>query len=158
MKYQITLSTLEQTQAIAAMVASCLPDVGVVTFSGNMGAGKTTFISKLIEALYINNNLPPPIITSPTFSLVHEYNINTKKIAHFDLFRIQNPDDVLNLGFDDYIDNALCFIEWAQNAEKYLENVILKCHLTVQNDERILTIDTFNGYSLNIEKFNIYEI
>jgi tRNA threonylcarbamoyl adenosine modification protein YjeE len=158
MTYKIPLYTLQDTQNIAVTLASCLPAIGVVTFFGDMGAGKTTFIARLIESLYKNASLNPPIITSPTFSLVHEYCILDKKIAHFDLFRLKNPDEVLNLGFDDYLDTALCLIEWAENAQEYLGNVILNCTLTVENDRRILTLCPVGGYSLDNKKFDMYKI
>lgn len=158
MTYKILIDTLEDTEKTAYALATCLPNMGVIAFSGKMGAGKTTLIAKTIEALYLIDNLPPPIITSPTFSLVHEYDVKNRKIAHFDLFRLNNPNDVLNLGFDDYLDTALCFIEWSQNAAHYLDNVILKCNLNIENDRRILTIDTFKGYSLDIQKFNTCDI
>ena len=158
MTYKIPLNTLDDTQNIAVALALCLPVIGVVTFSGNMGAGKTTFIARLIESLYNNYHLNTPIITSPTFSLVHEYDLPNRRIAHFDLFRLKTPNEVLNLGFDDYLYTALCLIEWAENATEYLDNVILNCTLTVENDRRILTLCPVGGYSLNNKKFDMYKI
>ncbi len=156
MTYKIPLNSLDDTKMIADALALCLPKSGVVTFSGKMGAGKTTFIAKVIEALYRNQNLTAPIVTSPTFSLIHEYDIHETKIAHFDLFRLENPHDVLNIGFDAYLDTALCLIEWAENAGDYLDNVILKCEFTLDNQRRILTLSPYGGYNLDNKKFNDY--
>ena len=156
--YTITLNNLNDTHIIADLLASCLPKKGVITFFGKMGAGKTTFIARLIETLYRNYNLTAPIVTSPTFSLIHEYDINDYKIAHFDLYRLKNPDDILNLGFHDYTDTALCFIEWAENAIDYIDNLILKCEFIVDNNRRILTLSPYGCYSLDNKKFNHYII
>lgn len=156
MTYTIPLNTLDDTKRIAEALAVCLPKVGVVTFSGRMGAGKTTFIAYLIESLYRNHGLVSPHITSPTFSLIHEYDIADYKIVHSDVFRLDNPRDVFNIGLLDYMDTALCLIEWADNIADYVDNVILKCHFICDNDRRILTMSPCGRYSLNNDIFNTY--
>lgn len=158
MTYTIPLNTLDDTQKIAEALALCLPKVGVVTFAGQMGAGKTTFIAYLIESVYRNHGLTAPHITSPTFSLIHEYDISDYKIVHSDLFRLENPDDILNIGLLDYMDTSLCLIEWAENAGDYIDAPILKCHFMHDNDRRILTLSPCGRYSLNNETFNHYMI
>jgi len=152
MTQEYTLNTLKDTEHYAVLLTKKLPTKGVITFSGKMGSGKTTFISFLITELYKKHNLTPPIVTSPTFSIVNEYNIHTQNtdllIAHFDLFRINAPDELLNIGFDDYQDDALCLIEWPENAASYLQEPLLKCNFMQHNDIRYLTLPPNADYTL----------
>jgi tRNA threonylcarbamoyl adenosine modification protein YjeE len=158
MIYKIPLDTILDTKKIAKILSELLPQKGVITFSGKMGSGKTTFISNIIEEIFCQYHLDVPIITSPTFSIVNEYDLKLFQIAHFDLFRLQNPDELINLGFDDYQNNALCFIEWAENAFQYLDKPLLKCHLEVSNDKRLLTLNPCTDYSLDNKIINQYKL
>jgi tRNA threonylcarbamoyladenosine biosynthesis protein TsaE len=84
---------------------------------GEMGAGKTTFIKALGKVLSCKDN-----ISSPTYAIVNEYDMPPSKIFHFDLFRLNSKEEVLDIGFEDYLDqNALCIIEWPQLAEGFIE-------------------------------------
>ncbi|MFT6071481.1 MAG: tRNA threonylcarbamoyladenosine biosynthesis protein TsaE [Alphaproteobacteria bacterium] len=154
MIYKIPLYTLDDTQGVAMALIDDFPQLGIATFSGKMGAGKTTFISYFIQALYKKYGQIPPIVTSPTFAIIHEYDVADFKIAHFDLFRLENPHDLINIGFDDYQENALCLIEWAENAEQYLDKPFLECHFEVKNDIRYLTLTPYQDYSLDNQKFD----
>lgn len=158
MIYRIPLDDIEKTKTIAHLLANFLPKIGAINFNGQMGAGKTTFISCIIQFLFHKNRLPPPIVNSPTFSFIHEYLVADYKIAHFDLFRVQNASDVLNLGLYDYLDTALCLIEWAENAIDYIDKPILECNFTFESHRRILTLSPYKGYSLYEENFSDYQI
>ncbi|MDP2058124.1 MAG: tRNA (adenosine(37)-N6)-threonylcarbamoyltransferase complex ATPase subunit type 1 TsaE [Flavobacteriaceae bacterium] len=80
----------------------------VVLINGEMGAGKTTLIKSLLKTLGCKDN-----VSSPTFSLVNEYQIDTEKIFHFDFYRINHVEEALDMGFEEYLDqNARVFIEW----------------------------------------------
>ncbi len=88
----------------------------IFTLTGNLGAGKTTMVKAFGKILGSNDP-----ITSPTFSLVNEYMIPSGKIYHFDLYRIKNKEELLNIGFDEYIDSgSYCFIEWPEISETEL--------------------------------------
>jgi tRNA threonylcarbamoyladenosine biosynthesis protein TsaE len=156
--YKIPLNTLSDTIIIAKSLSELLPTKGIITFEGQMGSGKTTFIAKIIEAIFSCYDFNMPIITSPTFSIVNEYEINAFKIAHFDLFRLKNSDELLDIGFDDYQDNALCFIEWPENASEFLDKPLLKCHLELDNNKRLLTLTPCSDYSLDNEIINQYKL
>ena len=89
----------------------------IIRIDGEIGSGKTTLIKSLCESLGVTEK-----VNSPTFSLVNEYLINTKKkIFHFDFYRIENPEEALDIGLEDYLEsNHLCILEWGQIISEYL--------------------------------------
>ena len=89
----------------------------IIRIDGEIGSGKTTLIKSLCKSLGVSEN-----VNSPTFSLVNEYLINTKKkIFHFDFYRIENPKEALDIGLEDYLEsNHLCILEWGQIISEYL--------------------------------------
>ena len=89
----------------------------IIRIDGEIGSGKTTLIKSLCKSLGVSEN-----VNSPTFSLVNEYLINTKKkIFHFDFYRIENPEEALDIGLEDYLEsNHLCILEWGQIISEYL--------------------------------------
>ena len=98
--------------ALAGQLASYLTAPLVLTFQGEIGAGKTTFIRALLRALGITG-----AIKSPTFSLVESYQLGRREeyLHHFDLYRIHDQHELEYLGFRDYFsDNAICCIEWPE--------------------------------------------
>jgi tRNA threonylcarbamoyladenosine biosynthesis protein TsaE len=122
--------------AFAARVASYLQSPLVLTFSGEIGAGKTTFIRAMLRALGIQSP-----IKSPTFSLVETYDFKDLQIHHFDLYRIQDETELEYIGFRDYfLDKALCCIEWPERAKQRLEQVDLNFAFTISGSGRLLVI------------------
>ena len=89
----------------------------IIRIDGEIGSGKTTLIKSLCKSLGVIEN-----VNSPTFSLVNEYLINRKKkIFHFDFYRIENPEEALDIGLEDYFQsNHLCILEWGQIISEYL--------------------------------------
>ena len=95
-----------------------MDDRTVFAFKGAMGAGKTTFIKAICENLGVRE-----VINSPTFAIVNEYRSDTtaELIYHFDFYRINNLQEALNIGAEDYFDSgALCFIEWPEKIAEIL--------------------------------------
>ena len=88
-----------------------------IAFQGQMGAGKTTFISALCRALGVSDD-----VSSPTFSIINEYRTSEgKPIYHFDFYRIEDHREAMDLGLDDYFDSgALCLMEWPENVADFL--------------------------------------
>lgn len=104
--------SLNETWQTAARVAARLPRGGVVTLAGDLGAGKTTFVQGMARALGITRP-----VTSPTFALVGDYTGTRGRLIHMDLFRLTGPDDLLAIGFADYLESgALIAIEWPERA------------------------------------------
>ena len=109
-----------------------------------MGAGKTTFISALCKCAGMEDE-----VTSPTFSIVNEYRPaassgqSADRIFHFDFYRIETPEEALDLGLDDYFDSgALCLMEWPENVEDFLPEDTLDVHIDVKDDgTRVIKAD-----------------
>ncbi len=129
--------TIDQVDEIAQWLVNSIKGCSVVTFSGLLGAGKTTLIKAIIHALGIEE-----VIVSPTFSYVNIYKTpEGKTIYHFDLYRIKTINDFLALGFDQYLfqPNSLALIEWPEVIESLLKKET--CRVLVEykgKDERIL--------------------
>lgn len=119
MKTYLSESTM-QTEQIAAAFAKSLKPGDVVAFIGGMGVGKTAFVRGLAEGLQVQGE-----VSSPTFSLVHEYR-GKVNLYHFDMYRIQTMDDLYATGFFDYLDSgSILAIEWSENIDAVLpENTI----------------------------------
>ncbi len=99
-------------------------------FYGEMGAGKTTLIKALVKALGAED-----AASSPTFSLVNEYHSDQGKIFHFDFYRIEDENEVLDMGIEDYLNTeSWKFIEWPQKIEKFLDYPTQKLLILVENE------------------------
>lgn len=103
----------------------------IFAFYGKMGAGKTTFIKAVCEALGVTD-----VINSPTFAIVNEYlDGNGQTIYHFDFYRIKKPSEVLDIGFEDYINSdALCFMEWPEMIEEFLPEETVRLYIEEEDD------------------------
>lgn len=104
-------------------------------FYGEMGIGKTTLIKELAKKLGVDEN-----ITSPTFSLVNEYEAESGKIYHFDFYRIENEEEAWDLGFEEYLKSGqFIFIEWPENIKNLFPENYVTIKLTKnQNGSRTL--------------------
>lgn len=96
----------EQTARVGRRLANGLERGDAVLVTGELGAGKTCFIQGVCAGLGVSEP-----VTSPTFTLVNEYD-GRVPVAHFDLYRLDGPESVLDLGFDEYLDAFVCLIEW----------------------------------------------
>lgn len=125
----------ESTEKMAQKLANFLPDSLIITLSGDLGAGKTTFVRAMLRALGITS-----AIKSPTFSLVESYcTAKGLPIHHFDLYRIQEESELAYLGFRDYFSEpAICCLEWPEHAGNALNTVDLQIILTMQEQGRFM--------------------
>ena len=118
-----------------------MDDYTVYAFTGEMGAGKTTFISALSEVLGVNSDEA----NSPSFSIANEYRSETtaELIYHFDLYRLDSLEEIMDTGFEDYLDSGcLCFIEWPEKVLDILPDDTVKVNITVNDDlSRDLTVE-----------------
>ena len=113
---EIDLPDEQASERIAERLAACLLSPLVLTFSGDIGTGKTTLIRAMLRSLGVQT-----AIKSPTFSLVESYQGTDLQIHHFDLYRIHDEAELDYIGFRDYFSaNALCCIEWPERAPGYL--------------------------------------
>ncbi|MBD5222894.1 MAG: tRNA (adenosine(37)-N6)-threonylcarbamoyltransferase complex ATPase subunit type 1 TsaE [Bacteroides sp.] len=102
-----------------------------VALVGAMGAGKTTLVGALAHALGVEDD-----VNSPTFSIINEYrDANDEPIYHFDFYRIETPEEAMDLGLDEYFDSgALCLMEWPENVAALLPDDTLTVKLIVDED------------------------
>ena len=102
-------------------------------FYGQMGVGKTTLIKEICKALKVQDS-----ISSPTFSLVNEYQtIDNAKVFHFDFYRITDEEEALDMGIEDYLyNNDWCLIEWPENIENLLPLDAVEIHLSILDDNK----------------------
>jgi len=121
---KLDLSSEKKTEELASKFSKKLKPGNVVFLYGEMGVGKTTFIRYLINQLQKDNTLEITEVTSPTFNLLNEYQINQIKINHYDLFRIKTVEEIKNLDILADNTNAVTLIEWPQIITKKPENLI----------------------------------
>ena len=121
---KIDLSSEKKTEELASKLSKKLKPGNVVFLYGEMGVGKTTFIRYLINKFQKNNKLEITEVTSPTFSLLNEYQINQIKINHYDLFRLKKTEEIKNLDLFEDISNTVTLIEWPQIIKKKPKNLV----------------------------------
>ena len=117
----IDISSEETTRELAKNFSNYLNGGEIIFLYGEMGVGKTTFVKYLINQLLIKKNLQTTEVTSPTFNLLNEYEIDNLIIKHYDLFRLKNETEIKNLDLFDQNKNTITLIEWPELIEK--ENV-----------------------------------
>jgi tRNA threonylcarbamoyladenosine biosynthesis protein TsaE len=134
---QINVPDLHALDKAAEEFVSLIGSARIIAISGEMGAGKTTFIQALCRVLGVSQ-----IVTSPTFALVNEYFTNEgESVYHFDLYRIENPEELFDIGYEDYLfSGAYCFIEWPEKASALIPAEALHVDIKVEDDEKRMII------------------
>jgi len=116
MEIKLNGTTEEDTMFVAGMFAMAIGAGGVIYLEGDLGAGKTTFVRGFMRGLGFLD-----AVKSPTFTLVEPYELGRGQVYHFDLYRLDHPEELEYLGVDDYFnENALCLIEWSEKGSGYL--------------------------------------
>ena len=121
---KINLPSEKKTEELASKFLKKIKPGDIVFVYGEMGVGKTTFIRYLINGLQKRNNLRITEVTSPTFNILNQYEINQFKVNHYDLFRIKSSEEIKNLDLFDDIMNSILLIEWPQIIEKKPRDLI----------------------------------
>ena len=132
MSNSIHIAGLEDLDRAAREFLEAIGDAALVAFYAPMGAGKTTFTTAICKALGVQEDA----ISSPTFAIVNEYRSGTgAPIYHFDFYRIERPEEALDIGLYDYLDSGdLCLMEWPENIEGLLPEETLRVHISVNPD------------------------
>lgn len=124
------------SEKLAIRLAKCLVAPAVLTFQGEIGAGKTTFIRAMLRARGVTT-----AIKSPTFSLVESYNCQQLQIHHFDLYRIEDDVELEYIGFRDYfVDQSICCIEWPEKVQDNFLKIDLQFDLKLNGGGRLMNI------------------
>jgi len=122
---KITVNNIEETLLLGKKIGEAADKGDIFCLDGDIGSGKTHLTKGIALGLGINEN-----ITSPTFTIVNEYDSGRIKLNHFDVYRVNDPDEIYAIGFDEYIfSDAVSVIEWAE----YIETLIPKdyVHITI---------------------------
>ena len=130
----------DDTARIAAGLADTLKGGEFIAMYGDLGAGKTAFVQGLAKALGITRH-----VTSPTFTIVNEYE-GRLALYHFDVYRISDPDEMYEIGYEDYLDaGGVCIVEWAELIEELFPERYIRVNIekdiTKGSDHRRITIE-----------------
>ena len=126
----------EVTRQVAAEFVSDLKPGNVVALVGDLGAGKTEFVKGLAVGLD-----SPAAVTSPTFTLIHEYRGGRLPLYHMDFYRLSFEDELDEIGFDDYLSlPGICAVEWANRFPERIPGTAIWVTLSItENDERLIS-------------------
>lgn len=136
-----------ETKQFAKKLASKLKIGDIVVLSGELGSGKTKFTEGILEYFNLADE-----ISSPTFTIVNEYS-STPPVFHFDVYRLEDEDEFLAIGGEEYFEKGICIIEWGEMIENLLPTEYIKISFSKdEKDEnvRVLNIQTYG------EKFDNY--
>ena len=139
--------TLEGIDAVASEIIQLLESSSVVVFHGEMGAGKTTLVKALGKAMGVVDT-----ISSPTFSIVNEYQTNSQNMVyHFDFYRIKNETEAYDIGVEEYFDSGhLCFVEWPEKIPSLLPVFYSEIFITtIDNTHRKIALSVYHGKEEN---------
>ena len=139
----IDISSEETTRELAKELSNYLKGGEIILLYGEMGVGKTTFVKHLINQFQIKKNIKVTGVTSPTFNLLNEYEVNDLVIKHYDLFRIKNKSEITNLDLFENNKNTITLIEWPQliNKENLKKTIDLIFNYENELNNRSIKID-----------------
>lgn len=129
----------------ARLIAAC-DRGGVITLSGELGTGKTTLVRGALQSRGVDSG-----VRSPTYTLVEFYPFDDFSVAHFDLYRLGDAEELEYLGYRDYLNSqTLCLIEWPQRAAGYLNAVDIAIELDYHPEGRSLTLTAGSGWGREV--------
>ena len=143
---KIDISSEETTKELAKELTRYLKGGEIIYLYGEMGVGKTTFVRHLINQFQKNKKLHITEVTSPTFNLLNEYDINDLVIKHYDLFRLKDKSEITNLDLFENNQNTITLIEWPQliSKNKSIKTIDLIFSYENELNNRSVKIDGLN--------------
>ena len=140
--YKFISKCEQDTINFAENFASQLHKKDIVVLSGDLGSGKTKFVQGILKHFGLENE-----ISSPTFTIVNEYNTSTCPIYHFDVYRLADIDEFYAMGGEEYFENGICLIEWGEIIKDALPSNYIKITFSKNDDN-----DDYR--ELNIERIS----
>lgn len=129
----------QDTIDFAKKLASKLSVGDIIVLNGDLGAGKTKFTEGFLSYFNLEQE-----ISSPTFTIVNEYDAKDLKIFHFDVYRLSDVDEFYAIGGEEYFNSGICIVEWGEIIQDALPPEYIEINITVQNEqERIFNISTY---------------
>jgi tRNA threonylcarbamoyl adenosine modification protein YjeE len=146
----LILADLDGTRRLGRRLAGLLAPGDVIGLGGGLGAGKTTLARHIIAAL-AGETMEVP---SPTFTLVQAYEFAAFTLWHFDLYRIEQPTDVIELGFDEALDDGVALIEWPERMASLIPAERLDVVLTqgAEPDSRLVHIEAHGSWAARLSR------
>lgn len=129
----------EETRALGCKLAQALSGGAVVAFTGDLGAGKTAFVSGMARGLGVEER-----VTSPTFTIVNEYEGGRLPLFHFDMYRLGSADELFHIGWEDYLArDGVCAVEWSENVEEALDGDTIRVDISRggEDNTRVITVE-----------------
>ncbi len=147
MHLEILSKSSQATIDLGKKFSKILRGGDIIIFSGELGGGKTTFISGLADGLGIKENL-----SSPSFTILNQYNTGKLKLVHIDFYRLDGIDEFDNIGLDDHIydDSSILCIEWGEKIKQYIK----KDYLTISFNYIIEDEDSMNRRIIRFSSSN----
>ena len=140
MSYKVVYS-LNKIDEISQLIIDKIKTVKTIMLRGELGSGKTTLVKSVLKRMGVNDS-----VTSPTFSIVNEYDFSENIIYHFDLYRIEKIEELDIIGFEDYIySQNICFIEWPEIVLNKIDLQYLDIEIrNLDEDKREIIINEIN--------------
>ncbi|TND07535.1 MAG: UPF0079 ATP-binding protein [Bacteroidetes bacterium] len=137
---KLRADSVNDLQDLARKMLESSGDRRVFAFSGQMGAGKTTFIKALCKTLGVTDTT-----SSPTFALVNEYRTkNGEPVYHFDCYRLRKPEEAFDIGFEEYVNSgSYCFIEWPEMLGDLLPEDAVQVNISLEGEARIFELGDY---------------
>ena len=148
--YEYISHSEQDTIAIANHIAKQLHTGDILILSGDLGSGKTKFTEGILSYFGLENE-----ISSPTFTIVNEYQTKKDKIYHFDVYRLSDIDEFYAIGGEEYFEKGICIVEWGEMIESILPPNYIKIAFSRTPEEentRKLQITFHGNTSLTLEK------
>lgn len=133
----------DETEAVGSWLAQRLKPGDVIAYTGDLGAGKTAFTRGVARGLGVTER-----VTSPTFTIVNEYEGRRLPLFHFDMYRLGSSDELFDIGWEDYLArDGVCAVEWSENIEDALEAGVIRVniHCGEKENQRIVEISGVEG-------------
>ena len=132
-------NSAQETEALGERLAARLRPGDVIAYTGDLGAGKTAFTRGLARGLGIEGG-----VTSPTFTIVNEYEGGRMPLFHFDMYRLGGEEELFDIGWDDYLARGgVCAVEWSENVAGALEGDAVRVDIRrgAHDQQRIISVE-----------------
>ena len=131
--------TPQETEALGEALGRVLPPGSVVAYTGGLGAGKTAFTRGLARGLGVQDR-----VTSPTYTIVNEYEGGRLPLFHFDWYRLSDAEELFDIGWEDYLTRGgVCSVEWSENVADALEDgaILVRICRGELDNRRVITVE-----------------